>query len=101
MGAVEIYADGHWNTVCDSGFDSNAARVVCRTFGYQFGVNLGGSVFGNVDGDIGVSSVTCNGREADFKKCTFKKSETCASGMYASVICSNDGFVDNGMYSLH
>lgn len=34
-GRAEVYIDGSWRTVCEKGFDANAARVVCRMLGYE------------------------------------------------------------------
>ena len=34
-GRLEICANGHWGSVCNDGFDANAAAVVCRQLGFQ------------------------------------------------------------------
>ena len=33
IGFVEIFAMGEWRSVCDDGWDLNAAKVVCREHG--------------------------------------------------------------------
>ena len=34
-GRLEICVDNHWGSVCNDGFDANAAAVVCRQLGFQ------------------------------------------------------------------
>ena len=33
-GIVEVYFNGQWGVVCDSGFNQNTATTVCRQLGH-------------------------------------------------------------------
>ena len=34
-GLVEVYCNGQWGTVCDNGFSSTDADIVCKQLGYS------------------------------------------------------------------
>ncbi|KAK6179250.1 hypothetical protein SNE40_011654 [Patella caerulea] len=95
MGAVEVYHGNQWVTVCDDGFDQIAAQIVCRSLNITHGVKIAGSSFGKSN-PIGVIGVTCSPTEEHFSQCNQIYTGTCASGRYASVICSQTQIVDNG-----
>lgn len=56
MGPVMVYHSGKWLAVCDAGFNSLAARVVCRQLNFKDGKVNPGSAFGNITGNIGEKS---------------------------------------------
>ena len=34
-GTIEIYHAGGWGTICDDGWNNNAATVICRMLGFR------------------------------------------------------------------
>ena len=39
-GALQVFCEGAWGAVCNSGFDDNDALVACRQLGLTTGVRL-------------------------------------------------------------
>ena len=67
---MEIYYNGEWGTVCDNGWSSTDAGVVCRQLGFgPYGSSYSGSYFGQGTGPIWLDSVTCVGSESTLASC--------------------------------
>ncbi|CAL1541079.1 unnamed protein product [Lymnaea stagnalis] len=86
-------ATGLWQYVCDTGITDTEAKVVCKTMGFQFGKQQCCSAAGPI-GDTRdfVTSVTCQGSEADVNSCTIVRDGVCRSGHYSYIHCSNSAF---------
>ena len=39
QGRVEVYCNGQWGTICNNGFDSSHARLLCKQLGYTGYIN--------------------------------------------------------------
>jgi len=71
-GRVEVCLGGVWGTVCDNGWGTVDARVVCRQLGYP---TLGARAFsygyfGRGTGPIVMAYVRCSGRESHLANCS-------------------------------
>ncbi|XP_076465365.1 scavenger receptor cysteine-rich domain-containing protein DMBT1-like [Babylonia areolata] len=102
-GRVEVLTNQTWVAVCDQGFDTNAAQVVCRTLGYSAALPQCCSALGPLHPyyrqllaarKIGVKVNSCNGSEASLLDCDVTVTGTCSSEKYASVLCSNDSLAE-------
>lgn len=61
-GRLEIFANGFWGTVCDRGWDTKDAAVVCRELGFGPAIEAtSGARFGQGTGAIALSNVQCDG----------------------------------------
>ena len=112
-GRVEICINGVWGTVCDSYWDSNDARVVCRQLGFRSGRNVAlgnscwflsifiviylvtsvfyGGYFGQGTGPLILYSLGCTGTESSLLRCSHSivGVATCSHSNDAGVVCSS------------
>ena len=96
-GRVEIYHQGVWGTICDSGWDIKDALVVCRMLGFVSAEEAKCCAFhGKGTGQIWLKNVSCKGNETSLDKCLHGgwSGETCDHSQDASVVCSSNRTVD-------
>ena len=68
-GGAHIIA-GQWGTVCDDGWTTEDARVVCRQLGYQgTPIAVQSARFGEGNGTIWMDEVGCVGTENQLQVC--------------------------------
>ena len=89
-GRVEIYHNGEWGTVCDDGWDTADATVVCRQLGFYSSVIAYGSArYGRGSGPIWLSRLSCSGNEPSLANCSQSsvQAKNCTHSDDASVVC--------------
>lgn len=97
-GRVEVYVDGEWGTVCDDGWSSAAAAVVCRQLGFPYVVRASKKAeFG--EGTllrILLDDVQCSGQEKTLLECAHAEVGThnCSHEEDAGVVCSREEVAD-------
>ena len=93
-GRVEIFYNGQWGTICDSGWNMNAAKVACRELGYKYGVRAikGGEVPVGT-GKIWLDNLACSGSEKNISRCPHRGwgMGRCNHSKDAGVECSRTG----------
>jgi len=89
-GRVEIYYKNSWATVCDDGWDSTDASVVCRQLGFgSSGTAISSAGFGQGSGVILLDDVTCKTGQSNIFDCRHDGFENhdCSHGEDAGVKC--------------
>lgn len=69
-GRLEVKYQGQWGTVCDDGWDLNAAAVVCRQLGCPSAFFFSGLVNSPATySPIWLDNISCNGNESALWDC--------------------------------
>ena len=92
-GRVEVFFNGQWGTVCDDGFGTDEALVICRTCGYAMVTAVRDcSYFGQgaSSSPIWLDDVDCRGDENELADCAHLKlgSHNCGHHEDVGVECS-------------
>ncbi|NXW95448.1 HIPL1 protein, partial [Alopecoenas beccarii] len=97
-GRVEVYIEGEWGTVCDDGWSSAAAAVVCRQLGFPHVVRASKKAeFGEGSSlRILLDDVQCSGQEETLLECAHAEVGThnCSHEEDAGVVCSREEVAD-------
>jgi hypothetical protein len=106
-GRLEIRHNGIWGTVCDDGFDDNAAQVACNALGFgHIGYSMN-NYYGGGSGRIWLDDVSCYGTENSLDECRHRSwgSNNCGHYEDISIGCYNATNATElrlvGSYSLH
>ena len=85
-------AYGSWGTVCDDEFDNREASVICKMFGYPYGLARSRAFFGRGTGHIFMDDINCIGNEMSIFDCPYRgwSRHNCEHTEDSGVECSND-----------
>ena len=93
-GRVEVWHNGQWGTVCESGWNYNNVKVVCRQLGLSY-VNAEiktGAYFDNGTRHVWLNDVVCTGSEENLWSCEHTKmgaNTSCTHNFYVGVVCQS------------
>ncbi|XP_077977747.1 uncharacterized protein LOC144433313 [Glandiceps talaboti] len=80
-GRVEVYVDGNWGRVCDTNWDVNDAKVLCKELGFDTQDSPGAELLETNSYTVGngpayMDNLQCNGNEATLNDCHFQHNPT-------------------------
>ena len=88
---MEVNYNGEWGTVCDDGWSSIDAGVVCRQLGFgSYGSSYSRAFFGRGSGPIWLDNIACIGTESTIASCGhlgFNITRSCDHSEDAGVRC--------------
>ncbi|NXX74522.1 HIPL1 protein, partial [Urocolius indicus] len=97
-GRVEVYIDGEWGTVCDDGWSSAAAAVVCRQLGFPHALRASKKAEFGEGSELRIllDDVQCSGHEETLLECSHADVGThnCSHEEDAGVVCGRDELED-------
>ena len=97
QGRVEVYHDGQWGTVCNDGFTTENAQVVCRELGFPDtdAREAAYARFGEGGESIWLDDVICNGSESHLSECAHRGWGTndCGHNEDVGVVCGGKLFM--------
>lgn len=93
-GIVQVYLNGGWSTLCETGFDDVSAGVVCRELNYKYGKQLQVGSFGRLSTRYIRPYISCTGQESSILDCSYSRGVSCerwtSRTNYAAVSCYNE-----------
>ncbi|ESO89538.1 hypothetical protein LOTGIDRAFT_125269, partial [Lottia gigantea] len=92
-GRVEIYYNERWGTICDDGWSTEDADVVCRQLGFRRtgSIVIPSLSFDETQEEVRIKDVKCTGSEPILQRCNLgllASTETCPTSNYAAVRCA-------------
>ena len=83
--------------VCDDGWDSKSADVVCKQLGFANAKEVfTKSHFGDVPGVFAMDELSCTGDEDSLQQCRYEQTSVCRPGEAAGVVCRDE---DRGVWN--
>ena len=102
-GRVEVYRVGTWGTICDDGWGTNDANVVCKQLGYARVKSVQpNAYFGQGKGQIWLDDLACVGNETNLGQCMHNGwgSHDCTHSKDAGVVCDKGNADDTSFRFL-
>jgi hypothetical protein len=93
-GRVEVRYFGVWRTICDTNWDLQDSRVICRMKGYSQGAAA--FIKGlQSSGDAWLFNVRCNGHETSIERCSSLgwRHGSCTNNRRAGVVCISGNYI--------